>query len=138
MMKLKKDFHPYLLAFGCDASKAENDFSFIDCAESKPFFYWAKNPCLYNWLENLYRLKGGDNVLNFHTIKLESEDIDKLEKDIESGKIVEYDGYGDFFTPFEYNSMCQSLDLHFIKEAREEIEHGRMVYVRNWRYETLV
>ncbi len=138
MMKLIEKFHPCLLAFGVDMSKVENDFSFIDGNESRPFFYWGENPCLYNWLEHLFRLKGGENVLNFHTIRVESEELDKLEKDIKTGDIVLYDGYGDFVGDIMYTAMNRDLDMHFVKDAREEIAKGRAVYVRNWRYETLV
>ena len=47
------------------------------------FAYWRKFNHLHGWMENLYRQKGGKaEVFNCCTVRLELEDLDRLESDL--------------------------------------------------------
>ena len=49
---------------------------------STELFYWRKFNALHGWMEQLYRAKGGTaESFNCNTVRLTSEDLDKLERD---------------------------------------------------------
>ena len=54
-----------------------------DEAELNQFAYWRKFNHLHGWMEKLYRQKGGKaDVFNCCTVRLELEDLERLEADL--------------------------------------------------------
>ena len=50
-------------------------------AELTEIAYWRKFNHLHGWMENLYREKGGqENIFNCRTVRLELEDLERLEQ----------------------------------------------------------
>ena len=61
--------------------------------EKEELFYWRKFNALHGWMENLYRLKGGTaESFNCNTVRLTSEDLDRLEMDTGNNKLVPING----------------------------------------------
>lgn len=81
-------------------------------------WYWRKNHVLHDWMGKLYDAKGGtDPQFNCNNVRLNSEDLDSLEKDILLG-CVESDDTDD--------------DLLFILKAREYINNGYAIFYDSW------
>lgn len=58
------------------------------------FAYWRKFNHLHGWMENLYRQKGGKaEVFNCCTVRLELEDLDRLESDLNEEKLEYTPGF---------------------------------------------
>lgn len=94
--------------------------------------YWRKHPNLQGWMEQLWREKGGDPDISFNGVQLELtwEDLERLEKDILSGKLPETRG---FFFGSDADDYYRAQDLDFIKDARAEIFLGlRVFYNSSW------
>jgi len=86
-------------------------------------FYWRKHHNLHDWMEYLYRFKGGtEESFNCTNVRLSKEDLDNLEKDILTDslpKIWEYDHYED-------------SDLQFIVKARKFIDKNYALFYDSW------
>lgn len=94
--------------------------------------YWRKHPNLQGWMEQLWLEKGGDPDISFNGIQLELtwEDLERLEKDILSGKLPETQG---FFFGENADDYYREQDLEFVKNARAEIFVGfRVFYNSSW------
>lgn len=108
-----------------------NDFK-STVSKPREIHYWRKHPNLQGWMEALWREKGGDPDINFNGIQLELtwEDLERLEKDILSGKMPETKG---FFFGENSDDYYRDQDLEFIKNARAEIFVGlRVFYNSSW------
>jgi len=89
--------------------------------------YWRKHPNLHGWMEKLYREKGGEEeVFNCVELDLTPEDIDRLEKDLNSLPTTT----GFFFGESHYAD--RKLDLQFIDNAREAFAEGATVHYNSW------
>jgi len=96
---------------------------------SEELFYWRKFNALHGWMEQLYRAKGGTaESFNCNTVRLTSEDLDKLERDANSLQPVA----GFFFG--EQSVAPDHLDTitEFIAKARQAIAGGMAVYYDSW------
>lgn len=101
----------------------------FDNGQSAEFFYWRKHPNLHGWMENLYREKGGkDESFNCVNVLLTIEDLDRLEADINEGKLPPTSGF--FFG--QSTGAETEKDLEFIKMARREIADGFCVFYTSW------
>ena len=99
-----------------------------DCCE---FFYWRKHPNLHGWMQNLYRSKGGtDTQFNCAAIRLEIEDLDKLELAVRHDDLPHTVGF--FFGSSDSSDKKVERDLEFIKEARRILEEGDAIYYTSW------
>ena len=109
-----------------------NRFEFNGDYVNDELFYWRKNRFVQNWMEKLYESLGGKEEFNMMPLQLLPEDIDRLEKDTESGKIKEYDAGGFFFgnKPFEHQEYDEIMN--FCKLAKEELKNGYAVYYDSW------
>jgi hypothetical protein len=91
--------------------------------------YWRKFNALHGWMEQLYRAKGGTaESFNCNTVRLTSEDLDKLERDANSLQPVA----GFFFG--EQTVAPDHLDTitEFTAKARQAIADGMAVYYDSW------
>lgn len=80
------------------------------------FYYWRKHHDLHEWMSRLYSSKGGtDPQFNCNTVRLNSEDLDELEKAIMSGSIEDADN-----------------DMLFIINARDYIKKGYALFYDSW------
>lgn len=98
--------------------------------------YWRKHPNLHGWFESLWQTRGcqrdNDDDLDFNGIELElfSEDIDRLEADINNSLLPETQG---FFFGDPSDQYYRESDLKFIKEARFHLFMGlRVFYNSSW------
>ena len=99
--------------------------------ETARLFYWRKFNALHGWMEDLYRSKGGTrDDFNCTTVRLDLEDLDRLETDTGSNKLVPRTGF--FFG--SQNIYPEDLETvaEFVAKAREAITDGKAVFYDSW------
>lgn len=106
--------------------------------EKEELAYWRKHPNLQGFMENLWENKGRpgdrneDNMLgdfNCIPVELTHEDLDSLEKAVNSKHLPETGG---FFFGSDSDDYYKEKDLEFIRKAREAIDAGLPVYYDSW------
>lgn len=97
---------------------------------TEEFFYWRKHPNLHGWMGNLYEQKGGKEEFNCVNLQLTDDDLDSLERDLNSARLPSTSGF--FFGQSEGNLEEINNDLDFIGKAREAIKEGYTVYYSSW------
>jgi hypothetical protein len=92
-------------------------------------FYWRKFNALHGWMENLYRLKGGAKAsFNCTTVRLTSEDLDRLEREASTLQPVAGFFFGEqTIYPEDLESVAT-----FIAKARQALADGNAVYYDSW------
>lgn len=85
-------------------------------------FYWRKHHDLHNWMENLYRIKGGQNEFNCEKVRILKEDLDNLEQAVIANNLSDEPLNEDYI----------SNDMFFIAKAREAIDDGKAIYYDSW------
>ena len=99
---------------------------------SKPreIAYWRKHPNLHGWMRRLWIEKGHAGDFNGDELELTWEDLDRLEKDVQSGNLPSTTG---FFFGNESDDFYKDADLAFIKNARAELFSGlKVFYNSSW------
>lgn len=98
---------------------------------NKDFFYWRKFNALQGWMKELYHQKGGtDESFNCATVRVDQEDLDQLEEDIQNERLVPVEGF--FFGSSEiFPEDIESLK-DFIQKARQAIEADQVVIYDSW------
>lgn len=105
-------------------NKAKNENLF-----NPDFKYWRKFNHLHGWMEKLYYKKGGTETFDCIAIKITSEDLDQLEKDMDSLKPTP----GFFFGSYEdLDADDKEEIIEFIKDSREAIKDGYAVIYDSW------
>ena len=96
---------------------------------TEEIFYWRKFNALHGWMEQLYRAKGGTaESFNCNTVRLTSEDLDKLERDANSLQPVAGCFFGEqIVAPDHLESIAE-----FIAKAREALDYSNAVYYDSW------
>jgi hypothetical protein len=99
--------------------------------KSTELFYWRKFNALHGWMEDLYRFKGGTRAdFNCTTVRLNPEDLDRLEMDTGNNKLVPRTGF--FFGSQDiYPEDLESVS-EFVAKAREAITEGKAVFYDSW------
>jgi hypothetical protein len=98
---------------------------------SVELFYWRKFNALHGWMEQLYRSKNGLRVdFNCTTVRLTSEDLDRLEMDTGNNKLVPINGFF-FGEQTVYPEDLESI-ADFIAKAREALDYGKAVFYDSW------
>lgn len=101
----------------------------IEVDRLAPLFQWRKHPNLHGWMEKLYRAKGGQATsFNCNTVRLDSADLDELERVIDAGELPETTG-------FFFGESCpehEQEDREFLKLARSAIANGLVVFYDSW------
>jgi len=97
--------------------------------DAEEFFYWRKHPNLHGWMEALYKKKGGTEPdFNLVPVRLDSSDLDLLEKVVRADMLPHTDGF--FFGTSEHEAKDRTLE--FIRLAREALASGKRVYYYAW------
>ena len=95
--------------------------------------YWRKFNALHGWMRQLYYdKKGTDPDFNCNTVRLEAEDLNRLETEAKAKTLAPTAGFffGDSSTPFDDND-CQMV-LDFVVTARQSIADGFVVVYSSW------
>lgn len=97
--------------------------------EATEFHYWRKHPNLHGWMQRLYVEKGGqDDLFNCASVKLTTEDLDRLETVVKAGTLPRTEGF--FFGTS--NGSETADDLAFIENARAQLAAGATVFYTSW------
>lgn len=97
----------------------------------KKLAYWRKFNQLHGWMEDLYRAKGGtQDTFNCATVRLESEDLDRLEIWLKEDPKESRPGF------FFGNGSIYPEDIRdtkeFIQKARQALSDGKVVLYDSW------
>ena len=122
-----------VLFYSEEVGAIETDYaveaSSINDGESPIIHQWRKHPNLQGWMEKLYREKGGEaKDFNWVTVRLNLEDIDRLEKAVIAGELPHTTGF--FFGQSQPEHKAE--DLEFIAKARKAIGEGFAVFYDSW------
>lgn len=110
-------------------SKPATAVDFAEAEDDEQVAYFRKHPDLHGWMEKLYREKGGTaEDFNLRPVLLTSEDIDRLERDVQYGRLPKTTGF--FFG--QSGASDRDDTLAFIREAREAIEGGKTLFYVAW------
>jgi len=92
-------------------------------------FYWRKHYVLHEWMENLYKNRGGIESFNCVKLRIYEEDLNNLEKDIITDNMPQVLGI-----QYEYDNCNYWLenDLLFIAKARETLKNKKLVFYDSW------
>jgi len=93
--------------------------------------YWRKFNALHGWMEDLYRQKRGlRHDFNCTTLRLDANDLDRLEMDTGNNKLIPVNGF--FFGIQEIDSEDLESVSDFIKVARQALANGKAVFYDSW------
>jgi hypothetical protein len=96
------------------------DFAY-DWKKLKYLYYWRGHHTLNEWMERLYRRKGGKaKEFNLVHLQLNADDIDQLEAEITKGRFPHRSQM-----PTYYDADQVEIDLDFVTKAREALAAGR-------------
>jgi len=109
---------------------ALDDFNYIGQGKMYEDFYWRKNRFLHGWMEDLFHAKGGEGDFNCQPVRLELNDLNKLEKVIKKRSFKDVHGY--FWGQGAYTDDDAKRDLEFVEEAKQHIKNGGAVYYSSW------
>ncbi|MCP2041881.1 hypothetical protein L1281_002499 [Neisseria sp. HSC-16F19] len=91
------------------------------------FAYWRKFYQLHRWMEELYYQKGGeDEFFNCRTVRLELEDLDRLECALGTPEFASLGSCG------EPDPEGLEYTKEFIRRSREAIDGGQAVFYDSW------
>jgi len=125
-----------MYAFTVSAKDAGNNVVDLDInygtdneIDKTELFYWRKFNALHGWMEQLYRIKGGAKAsFNCTTVRLTSEDLDRLEREANNLQPVAGFFFGEqTLYPEDIESVAD-----FIAKAREALDYGNAVYYDSW------
>lgn len=118
-----------------------DQYAYVKTPESgdegeSPKFTWRKHSKLQTFMEALYTERTGLSAsdLNCGELKLETADIDTLEKAVKGSALPHCEGgffYGHQFQD-EQATEYRDYDLEFCAWARAEIEQGSTVIYSCW------
>jgi hypothetical protein len=108
--------------------------------EKEELAYWRKHPNLQGFMENLWHEKGcpgksdepnsmGLSDFNCVPVELDHDDLDSLEKSVNSKELPETGG---FFFGDDSDDYYKEKDLEFIQKAREALDTGLHVEYSSW------
>lgn len=105
------------------------DFELNDKYDVHEIHSWRKHPDLHGWLEQRYRLKGGqDEIFNCSRLKLDRHDLEELERAIRNRLLPKTTGF--FFGESERSEITD--DLEFIAKGRQAIAEGFTLIYDSW------
>ena len=118
------------------AEDVQTDFQVEYEWEEDELCYWRKHPNLHGWMFNLYLDKGGKYDFNGNSLRLNREDIDRLEQAIVNDELPHTQGFFFGQSPVkgdEYYEDRKQYDLNAIKKMREALDDGFLVwYDSSW------
>jgi len=99
--------------------------------------YWRKHNALHGWMENLWNELGRprqnkeDLCFNCIPLQLNTEHLDRLEKDILNNDLPETQGFF-FGADSREDDHYKTYTLQKIEEARQAIKDGKKVFYNSW------
>lgn len=100
-------------------------------AEMIQIAYWRKFNHLHGWMEKLYYEKGGkEETFNCCTVRLNEEDLDRLEQALDENSLEHTPGF--FFGGEEIYPEDVETTRAFIAQGREAIANGLAVFYDSW------
>lgn len=97
------------------------------------FAYWRKFNNLHGWMERLYREKDGQKEsFNCTTVRLTTDDLDRLERDAKAGENLDATSGFFFGAMDEFDVEDQQSILDFVTQARAAIGEGKAVLYDSW------
>lgn len=117
------DMHAYRTA----KTNKINDFA-AGFGASEEIMYWRKCRHVHNYMEKLYRDKGGTKEFNLEHVFLSLDDINNLEKLVVSNDINKFDKDGFFWGNGDFDEYDRKCTMEFIEKAKEAIMNGEEVY----------
>lgn len=122
-----------MYAYTVDTTTVGDDVTDVALCESAvQISYWRKFNALHGWMEDLYRLKGGTkHDFNLTTVRLDANDLDRLEMDTGNNKLVPRNGFFFGDTSTIYPEDIESV-ADFVRLAREAIADGKAVFYDSW------
>ena len=115
-------------AYFVKKSQVRDNFSFDGEHESD--VYWRKNRHLQGFMEQLFHDKGGEDEFNCCFIRLEKDDLDKLEERITKRDFEDVHGF--FWGDYDYTDDDAEYDMQFVHDAKDHIDSGGAVYYSSW------
>lgn len=114
--------------------KAIDDTNFKRVIYRSEDYTWRKSIPISRWMFNLFKKKTGieDRMkFNCQPIRLSKKDIENLQHDINTGKIVED---ASFWLPenYKYDDYDRECDLKFCRYALAAIDDGLIPYYEEW------
>lgn len=95
--------------------------------------YWRKHNRLQGFMEKLYESKGGKGDFNCAEVEITAEDLDTLERVINSMNLPATGGFFFGTDSYEnYEEWYKKDDVAFIKNARKAIKAGFTVIYTCW------
>jgi len=104
------------------------EYGFKEPEDSVEIQCWRKHPNLHGWMEELYHRKGGTEVFNLETVRLDEADIDALEITVKQNQLPDTEGF--FFGKSQPEDKAD--DLLFISAARQAMKEGYAVFYTSW------
>ena len=107
-----------------------------ETVKTTEFFYWRKHNALHGWMENLHNSRSSDEVqglreFNGVAVRLEEQDLDKLEQDVMTFNLPQTVGF--FFGSDSVGDEYQKEQtLEFLKKARKALAEGFEVEYNSW------
>ena len=101
----------------------------VSYEEEHEVAYWRKHPNLQGWMENLWRMKGGQGEFNCVDVELNAANLDQLEYDVRFNQLPDTVG---FFFGENSDYTYRSADEGFIREARQFLADGYKIVYTSW------
>lgn len=92
--------------------------------------YWRKFNALHNYMEKLYRERGGEEDFNCVPVQLYKEDLLKLQRTILDNELKPTGGF--FFGPQEIYPKDEESTLIFISRGLYALSQGQEVFYDSW------
>lgn len=101
--------------------------------ESSEISCWRKHNALQGWMEKLWSIKTGkpESDLNCQELKLEMEDLNKLEKAVLDNDLPQTEGFF-FGSDSRYDDYQKKETMKFIMEAKLALSEGDEVFYSCW------
>lgn len=115
-------------------AELNEDKEYVNPNVSKPreLAYWRKHPNLHGWFRKLWESRGNSGSFNGDELELTWEDLEQLESDLQSNRLVELDERGFFFGDAS-DDYYRQQDLKFVRDAKAEIFSGlKVFYNSSW------
>lgn len=95
----------------------------------KEIHYWRKHNAFQGWMENLWVIKTGKEVMDFNCeqMQLTMEDLKNLREVVESGTLPVTEGFF-YGSDTSKDEARKADDLEFIEEAMSAIRDGEQVF----------
>jgi len=103
--------------------------TYVSYEEEHEVAYWRKHPNLQGWMENLWRMKGGEGEFNCVDVELNAANLEQLEYALRFDRLPPTEG---FFFGDDSDEYYKEADAEFIREARQYLSDGYKIVYTSW------